>query len=411
MRPDGSKADLPSHVPVELVTNFDLWQSAGMEVDPFGTIRKLWDGPRAVYRGYLDGQQSTSHHGWLLTRSSDIIHALKDWESFSSRGQGDFSSIIGESWPLGPSPLDPPEHGKYREILNHLFTPQALAVMEGSIREHADTLIGQFLNSGRCEFLEDFARPFAIKIFMQLMGLPIEDYALVKDWEFGVLHQTDTVKREKATRESVAYIRRLIRERNLAPAQDLISIGVHGKIDGRPLCEDEALGLLYQMFLAGLDTVANTLAFIFRYIAQHPEQQVLLKTEPLLLRNAVEEFLRYFSVIVDTRVATRDMHYAGVSMKAGDRVMLPTMLAFDHSIDDPGTIDLRRKNANRHVAFGAGAHLCLGQYLARRELAVALEAWIAKVPIFKVTPSTPQRCHGGQVFGMEELHLDWSPPI
>jgi cytochrome P450 len=162
------------------------------------------------------------------------------------------------------------------------------------------------------------------------------------------------------------------------------------------------------LFIAGLDTVAAGIGFDFSYLARHPEDQQRLRSEPALIRNAIEELLRAYSTVQMIRTVTRDTEFGGVRMKQGDLVCCPSQIGNrdPREFPDPDRIDLTR-NANRHMAFAYGVHRCLGSHLARRELIASLEEFLARVPPFRIREGTEPVAHGGFVFGVESLHLRW----
>jgi len=205
-------------------------------------------------------------------------------------------------------------------------------------------------------------------------------------------------------------LRRVLAERRAQPADDLLSYVATVEIEGRLLTPDEALGVAFLLYSAGLDTVANMLAFMFKYLAEHPQDQQLLRDEPALIPNAIEELMRAFPIILSGRQVTRDVEWHGVKMKAGDVVTLPTMLAGRDAQEfpNPDVVDFRREKVS-HITFAAGPHRCVGSHLARRELRIALEEWLKRVPPFRIKPGERAVTHGIGVFGVERLPLVWDP--
>src|SRR5690606_22847696 len=152
---------------------------------------------------------------------------------------------------------------------------------------------------------------------------------------------------------------------------------VGAQVDGKPLSDDEALGVCFLLYSAGLDTVTNMLGMMFKHLAEHPADQQALRDDPDLIPNAVEELLRAYPIIVSNRLVTREVEFHGVKMKPGDRVALGTMFAGrdEREFANPDAIDFRREKVN-HITFAAGPHRCVGSHLARRELRIALEEWL-----------------------------------
>ena len=175
------------------------------------------------------------------------------------------------------------------------------------------------------------------------------------------------------------------------------------------MTEHEVRAMSVLLFIAGLDTVAAALGFDLCYLARHADNQALLRGEPDRIQLAAEELLRAYPTITPARRATRDVELHGVTIKAGDLAACPSMTANRDPAEfaDPDRIDLARED-NRHVAFAYGPHRCLGSHLARREIVIGLEDWLARIGPFRIKPGTVPMTFGGFVFGVENLVLDWS---
>jgi cytochrome P450 len=308
-----------------------------------------------------------------------------------------------------PLELDPPAHTKFRALLNPSFSPNKIAKMQDGVRESCVGLIEALKAKPDCEFMQDFGRPFPVLIFLQLMGLPREDFHKVLEWEELLLQGKTMEARIGAAAAIRDYLRDLAQARREHPVDDLISFAVQAKVDGEMLSDDEILGICYLLFVGGLDTVASSLGFYFKYLAEHPEQQILLRENNALIPDAVEELLRVHSVVMVSRFLTEDAEFAGVAMKKGDCIAIyMTFASYDaEEIEQPETVDFARA-PNRHVAFSFGPHRCIGSHLARRELVIAIEEWVNRVPQFGIKPGAEVRMHGGVVFGVDQLPLSWS---
>jgi cytochrome P450 len=193
-----------------------------------------------------------------------------------------------------------------------------------------------------------------------------------------------------------------------APSGDLFDVLLAARIDGRPLTHDEIVDYAFMLFIAGLDTVTAVLGFSLRCLAQQPQLQIALKAEPSSTAAAVEELLRAYSIVNTARVVTRDTEFAGVTMRAGDRVLLATALASRDPAEfaDPTEVRINRE-VNRHLAFGAGPHRCLGSHLARLEMRVVLEELLKRLPVFGIADDAHIVVHGGGVFGIDRLPVRW----
>ncbi len=190
---------------------------------------------------------------------------------------------------------------------------------------------------------------------------------------------------QAALRSVLAFLRGFIAEKQAHPDEFLVSSIVHGQIEGRSPTDEEKIGMVWFLWLGGLDTVAATISQMFRRMALEPEIQAQLRANPELIPGAVEEFLRTQPILSSSRSVKQDMVWHGVTLKAGDSMQcLNPSGNFDPAkFDNPRDFDMTRKG-NRHFTFVAGVHLCLGAPLARRELRLLLEEWFKRIPEFRV---------------------------
>lgn len=393
-----SPQGIPDHVPPELVRAFDFRTELGSY--PHSTVAALHEGPRIFF--------SPTHHNaipgpgtWVPTRAEDIRAVLQDAASFSSAVSRSNSSLR-----LIPLEMDAPEHLKFRAIMNPIFSPVRMKMLEEKVRQRAKELVAACHAKGECDFVEDFAKPFPVGIFLDMMGLPADNMDRFLGWE--ALIMRDKTTRAGAMQEVAAYLQELVIASRKSPGDDLISFAVTAKVDGRPLTDDEVTGMCVLLFIAGLDTVTSSFAYHFRHLAENPADQDSLRHDFSLIPTAVEEFFRAFAVVNTNRYATRDVELAGVLIKKGDNVTCSTILASrdPREFEDPNKVQLTR-SPNPHNAFSYGPHRCLGSHLARREIIVGIEEWLTTVPPFKVKPGAEIITHGGGVFSMESLPLVW----
>jgi len=392
-----------------MVGDFSLFTSPGMartsNGDPQAAAAVALNGPRIFYSqmNTRDGRGT-----WVVTRADDQRRVLQDPETFSSH-RSIFASALGESWPMIPLEIDPPRHALYRSLLNPLLSPKRVIAMEEAVRERAGILIDKILASGTsCDVMDAFAFPFAVNIFLRFLGLSDDRLEEFVTWANDLLHGDDE-QRPRAARTIVQFIRSLAEERRREPVDDFMTFVVQAEIEGRPLDDQEVMGIGVLLFVAGLDTVAAAIGFDLRYLAEHPEDQELLRREPDRIVLAKEEMLRAFSTVQMIRVATRDVDFEGAPIKKGDYISCASMIANrdPDEFENPEMLDLGRVG-NRHTAFATGPHRCIGSHLARREIEVALEEWLARVPRFRIKEGTAPITYGGHVFGIEGLVLDWS---
>jgi cytochrome P450 len=270
---------------------------------------------------------------------------------------------------------------------------------------------------GSCDFVSEVALLFPNVIFMDLFGLPREDADLFQQWEVAILH-TDRVSPEaqqaqfEAMMAVMGYFGNLIQQRRADAVsgdekQDMLSQALTWKIDGELIPDQDLLDFCLLMFMAGLDTVATQLTYSFWHLATHDLDRQRIVAEPAIIPSAMEEFLRYYSFVTPGRKVMSDTEVAGCPIKAGQMVYLPIVAANRDPREFPNADQvIIDREANRHLAFGAGPHRCLGSNLARQELLVAMEMWHERIPNYRLAPGQEVTEHGGQI-GIGRLLLEW----
>lgn len=395
---------LPPHVPESLVRPFPFVFGVTTDRDPFNEfVPEIHEGPEIFYamHAYPGGTPA-----WVLRRAEDLRALYMDTEHFSNKDFSPFSKLIGETWNNLPAETDPPMHALYRAFVNPIFTPRAMARLEDRIREYAVDYIEAFKARGSCEFMGDFAFEFPIKVFIDLLGLPHERTKEFLEWEMGLLHNHDLGKIADATRKVVGYLREVIEDRRRNPGDDLISYGVQAEIDGRGLTEDELVGFAFNLFIGGLDTVSTHIGLQFRHLALFPEDQATLRASPGQIPAAIEELMRAYPAVTTFRTCSKQTTLKGITFMPGDKVMMSTTLAGRDpaEYDRPNDVILDRHP--KHVSFAYGPHLCVGMHLARREMRIAMEEFLARIPPFRIADGHRQLCHLGMIQPVD-LPLIW----
>ena len=350
---------------------------------------------------------------WVLTDPGAIREAFQTPELFSS-----VSEVAAEPEPdyvWIPSNLDPPDHVKYRQILNARFAPEAIERLTPEAEQIARTIVGGLVPNGRCDFMADVAAVYPTAVFLRSLGLDASDTPQVVVWVraiFDNLRDPELHAPLKAAMDDVRqWFRSLIADRQATlrdPATDFVSLLLTSTVDGRPLSDDELLNICLVLLMAGVETTTGQLGFMFQHLAEHPDDRRRLVEQPELLPSAVEEFLRLHSIVLPGRKVTRDVEFHGCPMHKGDMVMLtiPCANRSPEAFADALELDLER-HPNRHVAFGAGPHRCLGIHLARRELATMLRVWHDAIPDYRLDTDRPLMERGGQL-GLVSLPLAWA---
>lgn len=330
----------------------------------------------------------------LISRHEDVMWALRHPEIFSS----EVSDLIalGTERPMIPQQLDPPRQTRYRKILDPQFSRRRMAELEPRVRQHAVELIDAVIDRGECEFDADFAIPLPCTAFLGLMGLPQEELGLFLELKDGIIRPPVPITdleagreyRRRTGRRIYDYFERLIDERLVHPRDDIMSYLVRAELDGEKLSRNEILDICFLFLLGGLDTVTATLGCSIAYLAQNPDQRQRIAADPQKIPAAVEELLRWETpVMALPRLVRQDVVLGGHPFKPGEMVTLLIGAANtdEAAFPNASVVDFDR-DANRHIAFGAGPHRCLGSHLARMELRVGLEEWHRRIPHYAIKP-------------------------
>ena len=347
----------------------------------------------------------------IVGGDAEVRHVLQHPEVYSS---GIDAVIIGQVRPLIPLQIDPPQHKNFRKLLDPIFAPKQIHLLEDQTRELVRTLIAAVADQGQCNFHDAVAEPFPTTVFLQLLGLPLDRAKEFIDLKNGIIRPPVNTNEERMayTREVgsriYAALQEAIDERHEERRDDFLSMFLDAEVDGHSLTDEDVLDIGYLFFLAGLDTVTASLDCMLSYLGQHPDRQQQLRDDPSLIQHAIEEMLRWETPVTGVvRVTTSETELGGCPIAAGQvvSVMLGSANVDERAWDDPDTIDFEREE-NRHLAFGGGAHRCLGSHLARMELRVALEEWHAAVPTYTVREGVDLLYTQG-LRSVENLELVW----
>ena len=393
----------PPHVPGDRVYDFDLYQPPGVEHG----FHEAW---LALHEEGVPDLIWTPHNGghWLATRGRAIAEVFADYERFSCRVYL-VPKEVGEQHQMLPVILDPPAHRPYRVLLNSSLAPAVVKGMEDRIRELARQLIDGFIADGQCDFTRDYAGMLPVQIFMSMVALPAADVPKIKYWTDQIVHPDGSMSYAEAKQHIYDYLDPYIDARYGAHGTDMLSRIINGRVHDRALTRAEMQSLCMQMLLGGLDTVVNFMGFAFLFLARNPQHRQALCAQPALIPAAVEEFLRRFPVVSLAREVRADIEYDGVLLRQGEMVAIPTPLAGTDGRQNarPLEVDFGR-SASQHVTFGNGPHVCPGALLARTEMRITLEQWLARIPDFAVAPAAELRFRGGLVGVVDALPLVWN---
>jgi cytochrome P450 len=309
-------------------------------------------------------------------------------------GQGGRGSILGSNSALIPLELDGANHMKYRKLLDPLFAPKRVALLESSFRVLAAELIDSFSDEKEVDLYERFCVPLPCLTFLRLVGAPTEDLDFFLEFKDAVIHAEGNTAEEKMASAAVAgaklyeYLNALIEERRKHPPRDdLLGALMQGTVDGEPVSQLEFLNMLFLLMFAGLDTVTASMSCIFAWLAQNPEQRDLLVQNPDSIRAAVEELLRYESPVpAGTRYATEDIDLGGEVIRAGEAIhaIWSAANADPAVVENPLEVNFERPR-QIHMVFASGTHRCLGSHLARLELRLAIEEFHRRFPRYRIS--------------------------
>ena len=369
-----------------------------------------------AYRIVRDaGPITKTHRGYLLSSSEYVEYALKHPELFSSQRAFD---MVGSPLPMVPIAFDPPEHTRYRHILQPFVGPREVAGWQPRVRSLVGTLIDSVVDRGHCDLVADLAVPLPAEVFLTLFGLPLADRDRLIAWKEGLLaspmvgasQPTEDIIR--AGTELFTYLVGHVSERRKHPsgADDLLGRLLADTTEDR-LSDDELLGLSFLFVLAGLDTVTSALSTAFAALAAQPRLRQQLAADPSVIPDAVEELLRIDGPVPYLpRVASRDVEMGGHTIPAGAEVAVAIAVANRDPSEhpDPDEINLRRQE--RHHAFGGGPHRCLGSHLARMEMREVLTEWHRRIPEYELAPGFAPRVEWPQgLVGLDTLPLVFPP--
>lgn len=393
-----------ANVPPDRVVHFDIY-------NPF-------HGQHDLHVAWTQLRDSTNHaivwtpynEGHWIALSPDLINEVySDAERFSSRVVLVPKSTAGEAYgDFIPLSLDPPAHRPFRKVLNDKLYGSAIHPLEPKVRKLTAELIEGFVGKGRCDFVHEFAEELPLRVFMQLVDLPVEHLPKLKHLADQFTRPDGSMTPAEAKEAFTAYIGPILEARKGSDGDDLLTHIAKSEVNGRPMTLSESARLAIQVLVGGLDTVVNFMSFTMRVLAQAPDVQARLAADPGLHHAAINECLRRLPLVASAREVVAETMVDGVRLLAGDMVLaLTELFALNpEKNEDPLKFDLDRKVRN-HMAFGSGSHTCPGQFLARMEMKVLLEEWFSRIPSFELEPGQQLRHRGGIVGGCEPFILRW----
>lgn len=328
---------------------------------------------------------------WSVTRHADVSAISRDTETFSSYRAGVFlhpDQVV----PLALTRnlllyKDPPEHTKYRLILQKAFTPHTVAALQDAVRARVTKTLDRIIEQGSADFVEDVAIPVPLGVLTELMGVPDEDIAKFAAWTDAIEHAQRSPEPAAASEtfvEMAGYLHGQVERQAAEGLEDSLVMRLRAaEVDGNKLDDAEILVFFGLLAFAGNDTTRNTTATGMYALLQNPDAWAELVADPSLIPAAIEEILRYTTVVqFFNRTATKDTEIAGQPIAEGDRVLMWYASASrdEQVFEDPQTFDIHRVKPDHKAFGGGGRHFCLGAGLARLELRVIFEELVRRMP-------------------------------
>ena len=389
------------HPPVEdWATDFDHRDPRWVE-NPY----PIWDElrsrcPVARSARFQDG-------AYFPSRYAEVREIAYDAENFSSR-----RVIVRETkvppQPAPPITSDPPEHTPARKLLLPAFAPHVIARLEPRTRALCRELLDAIGDAKTCDGAVDYAQHIPVRLIAHMLGVPEKDGDLFRRWihlilEVGISDESVILP---ALQEMSVYFAAEIKRRGAKRGDDLISFLLDAKMEGRPLSEAHMTGTLRLLLIAGIDTTWSGIGASLWHLATHPEDRRRLAADPSLMPTAIEEFLRAYAPVTMAREVLKETTVGGCAFKEKGQVLL----SFPAANRDPAVFAdadkvLIDRAENRHAAFGLGRHRCLGSNLARLEMTVAVEEWLARFPEFRLADGARVKWSEGTVRGPRRLPL------
>ena len=400
------------------ICELDKWETFinGQPFDIFKRLRE--EAPIYWHEESLDFEPGF----WALTKHEDIVRVSKDPMTFSSAVGGHLMTM-GDPEVVDPSAvaaiignmigMDPPDHQIYRKMVAPSFTPKAIRALEGDMRLKIRELLENVEDKGEFNFVTEISEQLPLWVLCEMMGIPESERPKIRDLVNNLTDASIQQDPNNAFQIWVNYMelfkmgRDMIEERRKSPTDDLMSVVANTKIEGGELPPELLDGFFLLMVFAGNETTRNTLTGGLMALTDNPEEREKLLKDPALISNATDEMLRWVtSVIYFRRTATKDTNIRGQDIKAGDKVVMwyGSANRDEEIFKDGDLFRVDRENAKKHLAFGAGEHLCLGNRLGHMQIRILFEELLDRFPNIHST-SDPVRIPSNFLAGISELKV------
>jgi cytochrome P450 len=368
------------------------------------------------------------NHGgyWMVAGHDEVATVSRDCAAFSSLYEPEpidgvqYEGISGvpriRGVPkAGIAEVEGPPHSALRRAMNPFVLPAAVAELDPLVSSAATWFLDQVIESGEADLLADYASAVTAVSTMAIVGLPLGDWQAYAELFHATvaLPHTDPVHQRAMSRvpDMMQTLFAEAADRRTTPRDDLLTALVSVEIDGEPLDDQAVQAVLWNLVGGGLDTTASLTALSLLHLAEHPDQRRRLVDEPELLPTATEEFLRYFSVNESlSRTVATDTELGGQTLAAGDRVLFSWLSANrdESAFDDPDEVVLDR-SPNPHLAFGVGAHRCLGMHVARSSFQILVREVLDRIPDYEVVRPIEHYADNPTLNGLVALPVRFTP--
>ncbi len=357
---------------------------------------------------------------WVLSKYEDVHAVSRNPKLFSSFEGGPFVWDMDEQAMAGQRlmliAMDPPQHVKYRRLVQRGFTPRLVDKLEPTIRKHARAAVDRVVRKGECEFVEELACELPLTLICELMGIPVEDRRQIFEWSNALIGGEDPDMRVENQMAVAAqmwmYANKLAAEKKAKPDDTLISAYVNGSVEGEAITEAEFNNFFLLLAVAGNETTRNATSQFVRLMHEHPDQWALLTSDvERYLSGAIEEALRFAPPVLHfRRTALEDTEIRGQRIRKGDKVYLSyPSVNRDEEVFGPTSMrfDITREK-NDHLAFGIGEHFCLGANLARMQLACILREVATRMPDLQLV-GRPAFQRSSLIAGIKRMPVRFTP--
>ncbi|HEX9131046.1 MAG TPA: cytochrome P450 [Ktedonobacteraceae bacterium] len=366
----------------------------------------------------------TKQRAWLITRYSDVLDVLKD-ARFAKNPRNAMSPEQLKKMPWIPPmfkpleqnmlDLDSPDHTRLRALVHKAFTPRLIEQMRDQIQVLTNELLDAVEPKGGMDLIADFALPLPLTMIGRILGVPAEDNHKFHRWTKTLLSAGTNMNYFvviPTIMRFMGYLKKLIKERRAHPKDDLVTALVQAKDGSDQLSGDEVLAMIFLLLVAGHETTVNLIGSGSLALLEHPDQLEKLRSEPAVIKPAIEELLRFVCPVemATERYAREDITIAGTTIPRGELVLAVIGSANRDAnyFDNPDSLDITREN-NKHLAFGQGAHYCLGAPLSRLEGQIAISTLVRRMPNLRLSIAPDQlRWRGGVILrGLEALPVSF----